>query len=293
MRKETRNQSNGFTIIELMIAIAISAILMTAVFSIFSTQQNSYLAQENVATMQQDLRTGMIMIDHDFKMAGYDPTISNNFSITNISPIDISGTAKNDITGHSAITMTMDLDSDSTVDGGETIRYYVYDFIAGDGHVDLARDSGAATKLLMENVQRFGMAFAFDNDLDGELDTYTAANPGATQNVIWAIDATADAATFLDTNIDTNLDGQFDINDSAGGAGSNEVIAGSALGYQVAPSRIRAVKIWILVEARQSDENFSNEQTYMVGPYVVSPSGNRRMRLLSTTIQCRNMELKP
>ncbi|MCD6187012.1 MAG: prepilin-type N-terminal cleavage/methylation domain-containing protein, partial [Desulfuromusa sp.] len=50
---------SGFTLVELLIALAISGVLMTAVYATFQAQQNSYLVQEQVAEMQQNIRAGM------------------------------------------------------------------------------------------------------------------------------------------------------------------------------------------------------------------------------------------
>jgi type IV pilus assembly protein PilW len=61
----------GFSLIEVMAAITILGIAMTAVFSTFLFQQQSYTTQVRVAEMQQNLRDAMEMISRDIRMCTY------------------------------------------------------------------------------------------------------------------------------------------------------------------------------------------------------------------------------
>jgi len=73
---------HGFTLIELLITVAISGILMAGVYTAFMSQQNSYLAQEEVAEVQQNIRSGLDVMVRDIRMAGYDPNRSGIYGIT-------------------------------------------------------------------------------------------------------------------------------------------------------------------------------------------------------------------
>lgn len=59
----------GFTLIEMMIALAILAIALTAIFSSFSFQHKSYVTQNSVAQMQQSVRGGMAFMESDLRNA--------------------------------------------------------------------------------------------------------------------------------------------------------------------------------------------------------------------------------
>jgi type IV pilus assembly protein PilW len=59
---------------ELLIAMAITAIVMGAVYSTYKSQQDSYVVQEQVAEAQQNLRAALYLMSRDIRMAGYDPT---------------------------------------------------------------------------------------------------------------------------------------------------------------------------------------------------------------------------
>lgn len=71
----------GFTLVEIMITIAVSGILMAGVYTVFISQQNSYLAQEQVAEMQQNIRSAVDLMTRDIRMAGFDPYSSANTGI--------------------------------------------------------------------------------------------------------------------------------------------------------------------------------------------------------------------
>ena len=72
----------GFTLVELLIAMAISGVIMAGVYAAFKSQQDSYLAQEQVAEMQQNIRAGLYIMVTDLRMAGYDPTSTAGSGIT-------------------------------------------------------------------------------------------------------------------------------------------------------------------------------------------------------------------
>jgi len=72
MNGQIRQQqdASGFTLIELMVALLISAIVLTGVMSIFSTNYQSYLLQDDTATMQENIRAGTILLERDCQMIG-------------------------------------------------------------------------------------------------------------------------------------------------------------------------------------------------------------------------------
>lgn len=66
--------NKGFTLVEILIAIAIAGVVMAGIYSAYSSQQRSYIVQEQVAGMQQNLRAAMDLMEREIRMAGYDPT---------------------------------------------------------------------------------------------------------------------------------------------------------------------------------------------------------------------------
>ena len=140
----------GFTLIELLITLAISGILMTSVYAAFQVQQDSYLAQEQVAEMQQNVRAGLDLMVSELRMAGYDPDSLGVAGITVANASDITFTLVADDDGD-------DNNNDGIVDeAGElkTIQYNLYDAY-GNGNLDLGRLVGAVAttrRAVSENI---------------------------------------------------------------------------------------------------------------------------------------------
>lgn len=66
----------GFTLIELMIAMAVGLVLLAAVYSFFILQNKELNKQEQVAVMQDNARMAMDMMTREIMMAGYGATSS-------------------------------------------------------------------------------------------------------------------------------------------------------------------------------------------------------------------------
>lgn len=61
----------GVTLVELLVYIAIAGIVMGAIYTTFKRQQDSYLVQERLAILQQNLRGAMYLLASELQMAGY------------------------------------------------------------------------------------------------------------------------------------------------------------------------------------------------------------------------------
>lgn len=66
--------NHGFTLVEMMIAMVVSSLIMGAVYMAYTGQQKSYVMQEQVAEMQQNLRAATLRLYLDIRQAGCDPT---------------------------------------------------------------------------------------------------------------------------------------------------------------------------------------------------------------------------
>lgn len=68
-----RDQERGFTLVELMIAMVVSSFVIAAIYSAYRVQQRQYTNQTQVVEMQQNLRSAMLFMTSELRMAGYDP----------------------------------------------------------------------------------------------------------------------------------------------------------------------------------------------------------------------------
>ena len=107
------NQS-GFSLVELLVAIAIVGGVAAAIYGIFFTSNRTYITQEEIADAQQRARIGMDFMTRDIRMAGLDPF----------------GNAEDTVDGNMAgfkeataakIRFTMDLDMNGGIDISNSI----------------------------------------------------------------------------------------------------------------------------------------------------------------------------
>jgi type IV pilus assembly protein PilW len=68
-----RKKTSGFTLTELMVAMAISMAVLAALTTTFMTQAKIYNAQEQINEMEQNARGALDVITRELKMAGYKP----------------------------------------------------------------------------------------------------------------------------------------------------------------------------------------------------------------------------
>lgn len=87
-----RCSNQGFTIIELMVAMVVSLLAMAAIYSTFLAQHRSYQVQEETAEMQQNIRAAMFYMQREIRMAGSDPFNVGGFGITAAGPTSITFT---------------------------------------------------------------------------------------------------------------------------------------------------------------------------------------------------------
>ena len=130
------SKEHGFTLIEILITMAITGIISAVIFTSFQSQQKSYVVQEDVAAMQQNLRAGMDMMVREIRMAGYDPSKNANAGIVSAAS--------------NSITVTIDENGDGdTDDSNEDITYSLY---TSDGIQKLGRKNPSLNRPVSENI---------------------------------------------------------------------------------------------------------------------------------------------
>jgi prepilin-type N-terminal cleavage/methylation domain-containing protein len=189
----------GFTLTELLVAMALSAIVMASVGAIYYQQQKSFLAQEQIASAQQNLRTAMYFMEREIRSAGYDPTQKVNPSIQ--------------VANNNSITFQADINGSEAIDAGETITYSLYDSGA-DGDTDLGRNNGGGNRPLAENIDALNFIYLNGASPPSVLDDDGLGNVTTNINQIRSVQVTVVARTgradpgYTDARIYTNLQGQ-------------------------------------------------------------------------------------
>jgi type IV pilus assembly protein PilW len=72
--KIMKNNQNGFSLIELLVSIAVGSIVLTLVTGFLYSQQRISVTQNAVVDMQQEIRSAVTLMTREIRMAGYDPT---------------------------------------------------------------------------------------------------------------------------------------------------------------------------------------------------------------------------
>ncbi len=234
-RKKAPRHQHGFTLIELIVAMAFSAIVIADIYTTYKSQQDSYVDQEQVAEMQQNLRAAIYMMARDVRMAGFNPADST----------DVEG------------------------------------FVT-----ELPDDPGPVTATNATHI-----AFIIDRDEDGVVDTDDHEEQIAYRfdNVNFRLEKfmyNASTNMWQWETISENIDAlDFVYRDQNG----NPI----ALPLTVITMQdIRSVDITIVARTGRTDPDFTDTQAYLNQEDVqilAAQNDNRRRRLLTTNIACRNM----
>jgi type IV pilus assembly protein PilW len=159
-----RSDIRGMTLIELMVAMAVSLLVLGLVVATLISQQKNKITQDQMMDMQQGVRAALEIMGTDLKMAGYNPlgTAVATFLIAN----------------NAEILFQVDLNGDGdlinsgppvTPDPGESIRYALTNDANGDGvadsepcHLGRALDGGGL-QVLAENIEALNFVY-FDRN---------------------------------------------------------------------------------------------------------------------------------
>jgi type IV pilus assembly protein PilW len=274
MQTLVKNKS-GFTIIELLMAMAIGIIVLAGIYAAFDSQQKIHTKEQQVTNAVQNVRGAAHFMVREIRLAG----------------MDVTGTAGAGflIAGPHSIQFTLDRDDgasgDPDGDVADADEDITYSFLAAvdtnaNGIADPDATSLTLTRTafdaglgaftddrLAEDIYAVGFAYAFDSDGDGEvefadLDGDSELDAG---EEIWAYDSDADGN--LDKDNDTGL----------------------ALASTVSLDQIRAVRVWILARTRLPLRGASGLKSFTIGDKPIIVNDNFKYRLLTTTVKCRNM----
>jgi type IV pilus assembly protein PilW len=129
--KDTKKKEweHGFTLIELLVVMLIMGVVMAGIYAVYTSQQKSFVVQEDVAEMQQNLRAAMFFLVRDLRLSGCNPTGKADAGITAANANTISLTM--DIRGKNPD----DPPDGDTKDPEESVTYALMD-TDGDGNVD-------------------------------------------------------------------------------------------------------------------------------------------------------------
>ena len=148
-----KNSFRGFTLVEMVLALAISTIVLAAVYSVFTIANKNFTTQNAAANVQQNLRSAIRLIARDIRHAGLDPSDSDNFGITYAS--------------QSKIRFTMDRDTYNGIVDEANLEEITYDF---------QNDQDQVVQTLYEGKPSENTAVLIRNIEDLKFDYYDTEN---------------------------------------------------------------------------------------------------------------------
>lgn len=179
--KRCTNSVRGFTLVELMISVAISSILLGAIYQMFVGQRKSYSLQNDMAAMQQTVRASEHIMVREIRMAGYEvPDLDIRSDVPGTGFTDGEKEAFEEATAQS-VAFTSDADGDGIM---ETIRYSLKGntLVREMWRWDITQGkwkSGGGRRVLAEDIEDVRFHYwiladdeGLDNDRDDDGDLY-------------------------------------------------------------------------------------------------------------------------
>jgi type IV pilus assembly protein PilW len=149
--------AQGFSLIELMIGLAVSSIALAAMYGIFISSTKTHTIQQVTVETQQNIRLAMDIMTRDTRMAGFDPDRLANAGFQIIDADQVKFTADRNMNG--------------TIDAAnfEEISYF-YDAVNNEIEQCLYNDNSTCIPIA-ENVSACTFQYF---DADGNIETNPA-----------------------------------------------------------------------------------------------------------------------
>lgn len=181
----------GFTLVEILVALAIGALLTSGFVQIFSSSKKIYLIQDNLSRLQENARFAMDFLARDIRMAGHidnavPSSVFGGIAVTgcedsNCSPIG-GIPAGVDAGSNSGDTIVVSYESATDCLGQNVGGTAVNAFYAKGGELECLGNGNASPQPLLEGVEEMQILYGEDttpNNGDFIANRYLPANDAA------------------------------------------------------------------------------------------------------------------
>jgi prepilin-type N-terminal cleavage/methylation domain-containing protein len=297
LRKRIYKQQ-GFTLVELMVVVAIFMFIIAAVLEAYTTQQHASVTQEQVSDAQQNGQIAMDFLSKEIRMAGFGmpATAVNGFSNAISPAINNDATSGNGVldgtdqitvvTGYRQIstlanaatqgTFTITLNNNGNNFDTNKKKYVCIDATTQEDNYVVS--SGAGNTLTLSS------ALTRDYDVGAPVFLVKAITYSVNEaRVLTRDENTGGGAQTIAPNIE---DLQF----------AYQLADGTWSNAPADPTVIRAVRINVLARTRLEDHNPGTSGTISQRPAIEDHAGNTvkdgyRRRLLTSVVEIRNLGL--
>ena len=311
----------GFTIIELLVAVALGLVILAGLFRTFKVQHDTYVVQDQVSAMQQNLRAAMYMITRDLQMAGYYTNFDRNNRQLDWNDLDgdsnpanntesgrplifaVNNASASGIKANTDVIIIVKAGSEGrTLTGGEgasagVISLSTRDFDA-DGTADL-NNTGKKFGVLVKQDLSFADFFQVDsasgtiNPPGGLTENYTSGDTVyRTDVIIYRVtdDATRPCLVRKNLGDDTgyqvvaeNIDNLQFRYQLNDGTWTND-----PTGNQV---RVRAVEVLLVARTAFAQRGYRDTSSITFGTETISVNDSYRRKTLNSLVKTRNVGL--
>jgi len=267
----------GFSLIELMVAMAIAMIVLAAIHQAYLSQQKAYTSQQLVVEMQQNARAAMTLMKREIRMAGFAPAAKDG----------------------------QDNDGDTNIDeaDGDYPAGRPGFVVAESNEIQFTRDTLPDPEFCADGV---------DNDIDTAIDEFDECfsngnTAGFNEDITYSLsgttlmrDDTNDSSPpqVLAYDIEAVAFGYsadiLPLPDGDGELDSDPLQPDNFRFWPIVPAprigTIGAVKIWLLARTAHPIKDYSDPTlSYQVGDQTIVPADRSYKRTLQiATVYCRN-----
>jgi type IV pilus assembly protein PilW len=196
LKKNFRHPNQGFTIVELLVAMVVALLALGAIYSTFLNQHKSYVVQEETAAMNQNLRIALFYMQREIRMAGCDPTGNANARIITADATSINFTE--DVRG--------DLDESDpdgdTEDANEDITYCLK-------ANNLVKNTGGGNQMVVRNIDALDFVYLDGSSPPNVLNPEGSSVPDESLGQIRSVEVTMVARTDRVTLASQNKNAYF------------------------------------------------------------------------------------
>ena len=146
------DERQGFTLVEVLLALALSSLTIGAIYSIYVSQVRNQVVRENILDMQQQARAALDLVSRELKMAGYDPRGVNRDQL-----------GGNDFYGVTVDSTKLIIKADLNGNGIPTNSNESIVFSHDASTLTLRRDTGGGRQPLGESIEAFSLKY-FDGE---------------------------------------------------------------------------------------------------------------------------------
>jgi len=168
---------NGLTLVELLIALVLGLIILSAVFNTYVGSTRSARFSQGIAQMQENGRYGITTMQRGIRLAGYSPQ-------GDLEPFDIAKSSASSVVVR--VTDLFDCNGESTKDeGGIAVNTYAYD--KDSTSITCTGSVGKVATPVVEGVDAMRLLWGIDTDDDDVPEQYISHDPSIDATTVVAM----------------------------------------------------------------------------------------------------------